>query len=135
MRVARMATGTGIAGFADVPYCQRRDGPPWLVIRGEHHMVAMPVPPRRRDEIRQTIEELKRREFDDASGSRSRGLPPATPPDPVGRLVSGQHVTDASDPAVGAANHGESFKREWQPGTGAQQVFETLKIAGHVAVY
>jgi hypothetical protein len=25
MRVARMATGTGIAGFADVPYCQRRE--------------------------------------------------------------------------------------------------------------
>jgi hypothetical protein len=62
----------------------------------------MPVLPRRRDEIRQTVEELKRRKFDDAIGSRLRGLPPATPPDPVGGFVPGQHVTDAGDPAVWA---------------------------------
>jgi hypothetical protein len=130
-----MPARRGLLPLADVPDRERRDGGPEFVMGCKDAVVAMPVPPRRRDEIRQTIEELKRREFDDASGSRSRGLPPATPPDPVGRLVSGQHVTDASDPAVGAANHGESFKREWQPGTGAQQVFETLKIAGHVAVY
>jgi len=38
--------------------------------------------------------ELKRREFDDASGPWPRGLPPATPPDPVGRLVPREHVTE-----------------------------------------
>ena len=42
----------------------------------------MPVLPRRRDEIGEPVEELKRREFDDAIGSRPRGLPPTTPPDP-----------------------------------------------------
>jgi hypothetical protein len=46
----------------------------------------MPVLPRRRDEIGEPVEELKRRELDDAIGSRPRGLPPATPPDPVGGL-------------------------------------------------
>jgi hypothetical protein len=60
----------------------------------------MPVLPRRRDEIDEPVEELKRREFDDAIGSRPRGLPPATPPDPGGCFVSRQHVTDATDPAV-----------------------------------
>jgi hypothetical protein len=63
-------------------------------------VIAMPVLPRRRDEIDEPVEELKRREFDDAIGSRPRGLPPATPPDPGGCFVSRQHVTDATDPAV-----------------------------------
>jgi len=54
----------------------------------------MPVLPRRRDKIGQPVEELKRRELDDAVGSRPRGLAAATPPDPVGRLVSRQHVAD-----------------------------------------
>ena len=84
--VARMPAGTGIVQFGNVPDGQCRDGPPQLVIRRKHPVVAMPVLPRRRDEIRQTVEELKRRKFDDAIGSRPRGLPPATPPDPVGRL-------------------------------------------------
>ena len=72
----------------------------------------MPVLPRRRHEIGEPVEKLKRREFDDAVGSRPRGLPPTAPPDPVGRLVSRQHVADASDPAVRAADHGQPFERE-----------------------
>ena len=70
------------------------------MIRRKHPVVAMPVLPRRRDEVRQTIEKLKRREFDDAIGSRPRGLPAAAGPDPVGGFVSGEQVADLGDPAV-----------------------------------
>jgi hypothetical protein len=40
---------------------------------------------RRRFEIGEPVEELKRRQLDDAVGSRSRGLSPAAQADPVGR--------------------------------------------------
>jgi hypothetical protein len=52
----------GIAPLADVPDGQRRDGGPQLVIRRKHAVVAMPVLPRRRDEVRQTIELTFRRQ-------------------------------------------------------------------------
>ena len=65
----------------------------------------MPVLSQRRDEIGEPLEELKRREFDDTVGPRPRGRPPATRADPVGRLVSGEHVADASDPAIFTAAH------------------------------
>ena len=94
----------------------------------------MPVLPRRRDEIGEPVEELKRREFDDAVGPRPRGLPPAARADPVGRFVSRQHVTHAGDPAVWAADHGEPLEGEGRPGTVSEKMFQTLKIAGHVAV-
>jgi hypothetical protein len=69
--------------------------------------------PRRRDQIREPVEELKRREFDDAAGARPRGLPPAPRADPVGCLVSGEHVADTSDPAIfTTAPHEEPFQRE-----------------------
>jgi hypothetical protein len=87
--VAPEHAGRGLALFAEVSDSERRDCPPECVIRSKDAVVAMPVLPRRRDEIRQPVEELKRREFDDAIGSRSRGLPPASRADPVGRLVSG----------------------------------------------
>jgi hypothetical protein len=54
------------------------------MIRGEHAVVAMPMLPRRRDEIGQPVQKLKRREFDDAIGPRPRGLAAAAGPDPVG---------------------------------------------------
>jgi hypothetical protein len=82
------------------PFLMRRDGGPELVIRRKHPVVAMPVLPRRRDEVRQTIEKLKRREFDGAIGSRPRGLLAAAGPDPVGGFVSGEQVADLGDPAV-----------------------------------
>jgi len=65
----------------------------------------MPVPPRLWDEIGEPVEELKRRKLDNAIGSRPRGLPPAARADPVGRLVSGEHVADASDPAIFTGPH------------------------------
>ena len=64
----------------------------------------MPVLPRRRDEIDEPVEELKRRELDNAIGARPRGLPPAAQADPVDRLVSGEHVADASDLAIFTAS-------------------------------
>jgi hypothetical protein len=60
----------------------------------------MPVLPRRRDEIGEPVEELKRQEVNDAISSRPRGLPAAARADPVGGLVSGEHVADLGDPAV-----------------------------------
>ena len=112
----------------------RRDGRPELVIRGEHPVVAMPVLSRRRDEIGEPVEELKRREFDAAIGPRPRGLAAAAGPDPVGDFVSGQHVADAGYPAVWAADHGEPLEGEGGPGTVSQEMFQTLKIARHISV-
>ena len=51
---------------------QRRDGPSELVIRRKHPVVAMPVLPRRRHEIGEPVQKLKRREFDDAVNSPPR---------------------------------------------------------------
>ena len=49
--------------------------------------------------------------------------------DPVGRLVSGEHVADLSDAAIFTAPHGEPFQREGRPGGIPQEVFQALKIA------
>jgi hypothetical protein len=102
--IVSVSAGRGLALLADVPDRECRDGFSQPVIRRKHPVVAMPVLPRRRDEIGEPVEELKRREFDDAIGSRPRGLPPTTPPDPVGGFVPGQHVADAGDPAVQPAD-------------------------------
>jgi len=53
-----MPAGRGIAPLADVPDRQRRDDFSQLVVRCKHPVIPMPVLPRRRDEVRQTIEEL-----------------------------------------------------------------------------
>ena len=41
---------------------------------------------------------------------------------------------DSGCAAVWGANHGEPFERKGGPGKGSQQVFETPKVTGHVAV-
>ena len=74
----------------------------------------------------------KRRELDDAVRPRSRGLAAATRADSVGRLMSRQHVADASDLAVCTAAHGEPLEREGWPGARAQQAAATL-LAGLLA--
>jgi hypothetical protein len=61
----RMPIGHRLAPLADVPDCQRRDGGPELVIGCKDAWLvsrqgAMPVPPRRRHEIREPVKELKR---------------------------------------------------------------------------
>jgi len=132
--VVRLPTGRGITQLADIPDGERRNRPPQLVIRRESAVIPMPVLPRRRHEIGEPVEELKRREFDDAIGPRSRGLPLAARADPVGGFVSGQHVADFGYPAVWAADHGEPLEREGRPGAVSQQVLEALKIARHITV-
>jgi len=134
MSADRMPTSRGITRLADIPDRERGDGGPELVIRGEHPVIAMPVLPRRRHKVSETVEELKWGKLDDAAGARPCGLTPTSRADPVGRLVSGEHVADAGDAAVFAAHHGEPLQREGRPGTVSQQVLETLKIARHVAV-
>jgi hypothetical protein len=69
-----MPAGYGLALLADVADRQRRDGFPEPVVRREHSVVAVPMLPRRRDEIRKPVQELKRRQLDEAAGSRPRGL-------------------------------------------------------------
>ena len=97
--VAPMPAGHSLAPLADIPDGQRRDGGPELVIRRKHPVIAMPVLPRRRDEIGEPVEDLKGRELDDAIGPRPRGLAATPGPDPVGGFVSGQYIADAGDPA------------------------------------
>jgi hypothetical protein len=77
------------------------------MIRREHPVIPMPVLSRLRDEIGEPVQELKRRELDDAAGPSLRrlSLPPRA--DSVGRLVPREHVADSSDAAVAAADHGE----------------------------
>ena len=72
--VAPMPAGRGLARLADVADRQRRDGFSQPVVRREYSVIPMPVLPRRRHEVRQPVQELKRREFDDAIGSRPRPL-------------------------------------------------------------
>ena len=50
----------------------------------------MPVLSRRGDKIGEPVQELKRREFDDAIGPRPRGLAAAAGPDPRGGFVAGR---------------------------------------------
>ena len=57
---ARLPAGRGVARLANVPDGERRDGSPQPVIRRKHPAIAVPVLPRRWDEVCQTIEELKR---------------------------------------------------------------------------
>ena len=93
----------------------------------------MPVLPRLQDEVREPVEELMRREFDDAVGPRTRRFLWSAGPDPVGRLMSRQHVADAGDAAVCAADHREPLQCEGGPGAIPQQVFKTPKISRNIA--
>ena len=107
----------------------RRQGRPWPLPPqgGRSQSQGLAGPPHRHPAG-------KRRELDDAAGPRLRrlSLPPRA--DPVGRLVSREHVADASDATVGVADHGEPFECEGGPGTVSQQMLERLKVARHVAV-
>ncbi len=67
----------GAAWFAGKSGCQSPWRLPDLVIGREHPVIPVSVLLRRPDQIREPVQELKRREFDDAVGPRPRGLPPA----------------------------------------------------------
>jgi len=129
-----MPSSRGITQLADVADRERGDGFPQLVVRRKHSVVAMAVLPRRRDEIGEPVEELKRSEFDDAIGPRPRGLSRTTRADPAGRLVSGEHVADFGYAAVCTADHGEPLQGEGRPGTVSEKMFEAPKIARHIAI-
>jgi hypothetical protein len=47
---------------------------------------------------------------------------------------SGEHVADFSDAAICTTPDGEPLQRKGRPGAIPQEVFQALKIAGHVAV-
>jgi hypothetical protein len=72
-----------------LPFRQRRDGPPQLVIRREYSVVAMSVLPRRRDELGEPVEELKRRELEDAVGFGRVDLRPRPGPTQLAALCLG----------------------------------------------
>ena len=137
--VAPMPAGRGLAPLADIPDRQRRDGFSQLVVRREYSWLvsrwqAMPVLSRRRDEIGEPVQKLKRRELDDTIGSRPGGRSAAAGPDPGGGFVPREHVADVIDAADWAAPYGEPLECEGRPGAIPQQVFETPKIARHIAV-
>ncbi len=88
----------------------------------------MPVLARRRYEIGEPVEELKRRELDDAVRSRSRGRSRAARTDSVGGLVSGEHVADSGCAAACVMCHRESLERKGWPGAIPQQVLQGLTI-------
>jgi hypothetical protein len=76
MSADRMLTGRAIAPLGDVPDGKCHDGGPELVIRGDHPWLvesrqAVPMLPRLRHEVGQPVQEVKRRELDDAVGGRS----------------------------------------------------------------
>jgi hypothetical protein len=66
--------GYGIPLLPDVADRQSSDGRPQRVVRREHPVIPVPVLPRLWDEIRKPVEELKRRQLDDAVCPRLRGL-------------------------------------------------------------
>jgi hypothetical protein len=78
--VAPMPAAHRLLALSDVPDRQRRDGPPELVVGCKHPVIPVPVLARRRYEIGEPVEKLKRREVDDAivyrrpdRGSAGRG--------------------------------------------------------------
>ena len=123
-----MPAGRCRGPLADVLDCERCDSFSQPVIRWEHAVVAMPVLPRRRHEIGVPVEELKRREFDAAARARPRGLPPTAGPGPVNGFVSRQHVANAVDAAVSAADRGEPLECKERAGAVPQQVFQGMTI-------
>ena len=120
--VVPIPTGCGLALLADVADRECRDGFSQPVIGRKHPVVAMPVLPRRRDQIGEPIQELKRREFDQAVRAGPRGLTPAAGPDPGGGFVSGQHVTDAGAirPSGPSGRDAGGFSPPTQPASGSR---------------
>jgi hypothetical protein len=92
----------------------------------------MPMLPRRRDEIGQPVQKLKRRELDQAVRSRPRGLSAAARPDPVGGLVPREHVADLGDRAGWGADHGEPLEREVRPGAVSEKMLKRLTLDTHL---
>ena len=118
MRMARMPTGTGLLPLDDVPDRERSDGGPERVIRGEHPVVAMPVPRRWGHKIGQPVQELSHGwsrlpllRYRDAAAGRSahgrRGHRVShAKPTPSARRPSGVSPLRAASPREDAAPQG-----------------------------
>ena len=109
-------SGPGVrSGFLETPRT-RFGGGPELVIRCKHPVIPVPVLARRRHEIGEPVEKLKRRELDDAVRPRPRGLSRAARTDPVGGPngdpASGEHVADFGCAAACVTCHRESLERK-----------------------
>jgi hypothetical protein len=94
-----VAAGGCLTLFADAPDGGRGHGPPELAVGREHPAIPVRMLPRWRLKIGEPVHELERRKVDDAVGSRPRGLLPTARADPVGGLVSREHVVDFGDAA------------------------------------
>ena len=115
MTFVLMPAGRGLLPLADIADPERSDGGPELVIGRKDAVIPMPMLPRRRDEIGEPVQELKRRELDDAIGPRPRGRSRWARTDRVGGLVSGEHVADFGCAAACVMCHRESLERKGWP--------------------
>ena len=84
-----LPAGGGVAPLTNIPDRQLRDGFPQPVIRREYSLIAMPVLPRRRHEIGEPVEDLKRRELDDAIGPGRVDVRPRPGPTQLAALCRG----------------------------------------------
>jgi hypothetical protein len=105
------------------------------MIRSEDAVVAVAVFSRRRHEVGESIEELPRREINDAVLSRDGGRALPAGADPLAALMSGQQVADAFGVAVTARVQREPLEGEGGPGTIPEKVFETPRVARDVPVH
>ena len=121
-----------------LPFVMRRDGGPERVVRRKDAVIPVPVLARRRHEVGEPVQklkrELKRREVDDDARPGPRGLSAVAGPDPVGRLVSREHVADFGCLAACVAGHGESFEREGWPGAVSQGRADPLPVSVRVLI-
>ena len=104
-RIAAVTSGVPGSGIRvvllpDVPDRERRHGGSQRVVRCKHPVVPVPVFSRRRHEIGEPVEELKRRQLDDAIRIGPRGFSRPSLADPIAGLVPRQHVADSRDAAV-----------------------------------
>ena len=128
----RVPVRFGFLPLADVANGERRDGGPERVIRRQDAVIPVPVLARRRHEVGEPVEKLKRREVDDDARPGPRGLSAVAGPDPVGRLVSREHVADFGCVAACVAGHGEAFEREGWPGAVSQGRADPLPVSVRV---
>ena len=105
----RVPTGRGIEPLSNVPDGECRDGGPELLIRCEQFVIPVPMPARWRDQTHEPVEELTRRERDDAVGTRPHGFSWAARTNLVGSLVPWEHVADFGDAVFWTVDHGESL--------------------------
>jgi hypothetical protein len=89
MSTDRIPASRGIASLTDIPEGECRHGPPELVIRCKHSVIPVPMLARRRDEIGEPVQELKRRELG----------PRTTPPGSTWPSTGGARAVGRGEPS------------------------------------